>query len=585
MIYFGIKNYEEFKELFGVVEHGNGNKSRKNKILLSLFKHKPLLHAMANRQEECKLRQLHSYIDYHGHTVHYNRYVTTLRFPLDEDFYGIKSMLVLRNTIRRLLSCYDSDEGITNPVCIKGWDFYSKSYYTDANRGLCEDGDINSIRYVSVKDARTYKMRAGKFMRKLIEEREDLNNLISEQVKIWICEDFAEEWKAYASQFSTEYELHVDDDFCKIYDSGYCVGDFGSCMEDQDYYSFYENCVDAKAAYLTKPDSDEIMARCIIYTKVHVCNSDKVLRLAERQYATDGSDMLKRQLVDALIKAGEIDGYKSVGACCSDSKNFVDCDGISFPSTDFWIRCSIDGDDNVSYQDSFKYYDEGMERAYNDDYHSYDADLATTDGYIETHSGQYYSEYHGEWLDEDSCTFVVSRNGYFRDDEVLYAWVDGRQDYFYEDDVLAIGDDYYYAGRNCDDYESYGIVRCGQCDEYCLSSDAIHSDLTDEYYCCSDCKDDAENSWKENNGWTFSDYDDEYFENEEDVIVAMEWIQLYSYPLGYHYTWVETSISVDTFNDLVSENGATFYNGVNYIDDVLADGEPAHLVAADLRAA
>lgn len=34
MIYIkSFKNYEEFKVLFGVVEHGNGVKSRKNKIL------------------------------------------------------------------------------------------------------------------------------------------------------------------------------------------------------------------------------------------------------------------------------------------------------------------------------------------------------------------------------------------------------------------------------------------------------------------------------------------------------------------------------------------------------------------------
>ena len=44
MIYYKFKNYEEFKELFGIVKHGNGNKSRKNKILLSFIKNKKLLH-------------------------------------------------------------------------------------------------------------------------------------------------------------------------------------------------------------------------------------------------------------------------------------------------------------------------------------------------------------------------------------------------------------------------------------------------------------------------------------------------------------------------------------------------------------
>ena len=36
MLYYNFNNYEEFKELFGLVKHGNGVKSRKNKILLAL---------------------------------------------------------------------------------------------------------------------------------------------------------------------------------------------------------------------------------------------------------------------------------------------------------------------------------------------------------------------------------------------------------------------------------------------------------------------------------------------------------------------------------------------------------------------
>lgn len=44
MLYYKFKNYEEFKELFGIVKHGNGNKSRKNKILLAFIKNEELLH-------------------------------------------------------------------------------------------------------------------------------------------------------------------------------------------------------------------------------------------------------------------------------------------------------------------------------------------------------------------------------------------------------------------------------------------------------------------------------------------------------------------------------------------------------------
>lgn len=38
MLYYNFNNYEEFKELFGLVKHGNGVKSRKNKIPVELQK-------------------------------------------------------------------------------------------------------------------------------------------------------------------------------------------------------------------------------------------------------------------------------------------------------------------------------------------------------------------------------------------------------------------------------------------------------------------------------------------------------------------------------------------------------------------
>jgi hypothetical protein len=38
MLYYNFKDYAGFKERFGIVEHGNGEKSRKNKILLAYIK-------------------------------------------------------------------------------------------------------------------------------------------------------------------------------------------------------------------------------------------------------------------------------------------------------------------------------------------------------------------------------------------------------------------------------------------------------------------------------------------------------------------------------------------------------------------
>lgn len=79
-------------------------------------------------------------------------------------------------------------------------------------------------------------------------------------------------------------------------------------MTDKDYYYFYMDSVNASAAYLTDED-DMVIARCIIYNEVKDQDGNK-WRLAERQYASDENDILKRALIDALIKGGYIDGYK-----------------------------------------------------------------------------------------------------------------------------------------------------------------------------------------------------------------------------------------------------------------------------------
>ena len=44
MLYYDFIDYEDFKERFGIIHHGNGTKNRKNKILLAYIKSKDLLH-------------------------------------------------------------------------------------------------------------------------------------------------------------------------------------------------------------------------------------------------------------------------------------------------------------------------------------------------------------------------------------------------------------------------------------------------------------------------------------------------------------------------------------------------------------
>lgn len=577
MLYYNFKNYQEFQELFGIVEHGNGVKSRKNKILLSLLKSKELLHLRASYAPV-------RYIKYHfrGMNPRKDEMETYSRWEGDyarsyEAFLRVNSLSALRSLV------YDwmRTKGF---YCIElnGNTFRSDFYETDDFGGLCEDGDERSIRYRNIERDRIFKMRAGKFFRKLIDEK-DFASLLPEAIKIWLAEDFAEEWKAYAAQNvkTSQYELHVDDNFSDIYDSSCLSGDFCSCMVNRNYHSYYENCVKAKAAYLTN-DDDMIVARCIIFPEVHVDGSDKVLRLAERQYATDCNDTLKRQLIIALINAGEIDGYKRVGAGCSDNTAFVDINGNPLESTDLWIECYVDSDDSVSYQDSFRYYNEGRRKAYNCDDHNYDYDLATTEGTIAERN---WSDYNDEYIPEDDAIWVETRDDYFWDHQTVYAEVwNSYRGYFeeescFEEDCIEIGNTWYYAGENAEYPADHGLEMCPYCGDYFPSNDgAYYSNLTDEYYCCDCCLEEAEQSFKEDN-WYYSEYDDEYYEDEDDVVTALEWDYRRK---GYK----ETTIHVDTFESLCDDGCAVIFDGMRYIDDVIGyDGEPMHIVAAEFCAA
>ena len=576
MLYYNFKNYQEFQELFGIVEHGNGVKSRKNKILLSLLKSKELLHLKATYGPVRYIKY-----DFRGMNPRKDEMETYHRWEGDyarsyEAFLRVNSLSALRSLV------YDwmRTKG-RYLIELNGNTFRSDFYETDDFGGLCEDGDERSIRYRNIERDRIFKMRAGKFFRKLIDEK-DFASLLPEAIKIWLAEDFAEEWKAYAAQNvkTSQYELHVDDNFSDIYDSSCLSGDFCSCMVNRNYHSYYENCVKAKAAYLTN-DDDMIVARCIIFPEVHVNGSDKVLRLAERQYATDCNDTLKRQLIIALINAGEIDGYKRVGAGCSDNTAFVDINGNPLESTDMWIECYVDSDDSVSYQDSFRYYNEGRRKAYNCDDHNYDYDLATTEGTIAERN---WSNYNDEYIPEDDSIWVETRDDYFWDHQTVCAEVwDSYSGYFreescFEEDCIEIGNTWYYAGRDADYPEDNGLEACPHCGDYFPSNDGSYSPITDEYYCCDSCAEDAEQSFKEEN-WYYSEYDDEYFEDEDDVVTALEWDYRRK---GYR----ETTIHVDTFESLCDDGCAVIFDGMRYIDDVIGyDGEPMHIVAAEFCAA
>ena len=227
---------------------------------------------------------------------------------------------------------------------------------------------------------------------------------------------------------------------------------------------------------------------------------DKVWRLAERQYAKDQSDILKRALVDALIKAGEIDGFKIVGADCGNSRGFVDIEGNSLSHKKFRIECNLDWEDKLSYQDSFKYYNLDSNIAYNYTDSDYSYNLDTTNGQLEDDEEMFYAEY------QDRDAYEVT--------DVFYHGSEITCDSDDLSDFIYWSDNYYHE----DD-----LSECPECSNRMLSEEfyrdeLFYSELTGEYYCCQKCKDAAELQFKKDN-WHYCDFDQKYYE-EDDILTT-----------------------------------------------------------------
>lgn len=496
MLMYSFGGYEDFKEIFELREHGNGVKSRRNQILLALYKSP--------------------------------KFLKWCREHNDMELTGIKNMAQLRELcIDRLTRRSGWAEGL---MYLKGRRWGSSTYRTDYMKGKTEDGDEKAIRYVRLDNDKVYKMKAGKMYRQLILDTE-FGRMLPEQVVTWLCEELSFEWTGYNT--ASQYQLHVDDDFEKIYDSEWLKGNFGSCMVDEDQHGFYESSVEAKAAYLTGEDG-EIVARAIIFTNVREEGTDNKWRLCERQYSTDGDEQLKQILVNRLIQEGHIDGYKRVGADCHSPRSFVDVNDRDLSDKKFSIACDLDFEDTLSYQDSFKWYDMNSYRAYNYETDDYTHKLDTTSSQIE--DDRNWDEYHDRYTRNDTIQVYYHGNWIPCDEEDLEDFTEINDRYYHNDDIhyceycnepFTEDDDYHcysditgetYCCENCmqtaekdyceenpDEYvwlDGKAVPRedvafCASCGEAHYDDDScwIHSDLTDEDYCCDECKQIAERKY------------------------------------------------------------------------------------------
>jgi hypothetical protein len=312
-------------------------------------------------------------------------------------------------------------------------------------------------------------MKAGKFLRWCVDANEI--TAIGPKALNQHCEDFARDWFAFASTKVGEYvgvTLKYDTDFEFIYTSdNYAGGGFGSCMTNEGYHAFYDAVDGARAASLIDTDG-LILSRCIVFEKCISLTDGRTYRVAERQYARDGSDALKQMLVDALVKAGKIDAYKRIGADCRSPRAFVSVDGSAFSHVmyiqTYITSCNLDV--SISYQDSFKYLDVADGRAYNsDDVTNGLIRLDITDGTLELN----YDDFNGEWTTDDvtgvytyCCGEWIEQDTTYATRDELFTYVRG-YGYYYSDDCfyddlldeyipLDLGEDIYHdRGVNYDE--------------------------------------------------------------------------------------------------------------------------------------
>ncbi len=587
MLYFNFKNYEEFEKIFGIVKHGNGVESRKNKILLSLYKDKKWFrnHVLSNVASDYS-REYFRFTGRVARKIRENK--NCQRDKMIRWYYSHNFDNVSCKTYRDPLDCINvaSLRGslfgiLNNPhFCVSdahhglhlmGTCFYSTQFKTDDSCGICWDGTTNAIRYYNIEKGRVFKMKAGKMFNHIL----SCNSILCdapEQIKRWLSEEFVSAWIAYSSEKVNpdRYKLHVDDRFDKIYSSTYCTGNFHSCMVDNEQYNFYKKSVNAKAAYITDSD-DRIVARCIIFLDVED-GEGNTYNLAERQYSSDSDLDLQRYLVNSLIREGYIDGYKRVGASCHDADAFVSNSGQDWSGKTFNISCELEEGGTLSYQDSFKYFDANNQTASNKEFPG-SFDLAVTDS---TFGGEdsHYSEYNGEYISDDEAVYVETRDDFFYDTQTVTAnvWSDRTNSFHeelcFEDDCVYINNEYYYAGTGANYPEENGIYECPRCGDYFIYDNGYYSELLDESYCCNHCMERSEEDYKDNN-WYYSEYDKDYFEDEDEVVEAFKWSETKG-------RFVPTTISVATFNSLVEMSSATISHGERFIDVVLYDGESVH---------
>lgn len=333
MLYFQIKDYNEFRDIYGSRNSARG--SIQNKVLLSFW-------------------------------------MTRMK----RDHNGIASKIRTMNDLfETILDClnqhlpenYRDCGQVSFDLNDQHYIFYCSKYTSVVDRDTQSQSQFcTDPKCITVQDRKSKKWVNVKLSKIFLDACQTNKTVIGEPTTIYCAEEIQHRWEAYTSKLLNVIQLHIDKDFKSIYTASKQAGNNGSCMNDKRQYHFYEKAVNASAAYITNTETGLILARCILFHGVKLIGTDKTINYAERQYAgTDKADIYKHILIQKLIDAGAIDYYKKIGAGCSDVNAILDKNGRSLKNTRVSIPCHLQNGDWLSYQDTFKYYDPDKNEAYN----------------------------------------------------------------------------------------------------------------------------------------------------------------------------------------------------------------------------
>lgn len=118
-----------------------------------------------------------------------------------------------------------------------------------------------------------------------------------------------------------------------------------------------------------------------------------------------------------------------------------------------------------------------------------------------------------------------------------FVWIESEDCYYHQDDVS----------------------QCPICGKHFVCEDGIYSDVTENDYCSNDCADKAEKLHKQKY-WHFSQYDNDYYEDEDDITTFNEWNQEQN-------RYVRKTIHIDSLRTNLIENDWRRY-GDEYFDEV-----------------